>query len=142
MPVEHHGNAAAPSQYDTAKCISWRIETEVRKANGERPQDWLAREQATSKAMDNAIRRGQLIPADQLEPKLRAAFIAAREYWRNEPTRLARDSVGKPIREIEELLAAAFDAFLVKLSHWPQASGVSQPGTPDQDDDLQDGAPA
>lgn len=119
MPVESHGGPGSPSRFDSAKCITWRIESEVGKSIGERPQNWLAREQATAKAMDNEIRRGLLIPAKELEPKMRAAFIAAREYWRNEPTRLAREVSGKPIQEVEEQLAAAFDAFLVKLAAWP-----------------------
>lgn len=118
MPVEFHGGPGVPSQYDSAKCIAWRVESEVRKVQGERPQDWLAREQALAKQMDNAVRRGELISADLIEPKLRAAMIAAREYLRNEPARLAREIPGKPIKEIEEQLAATFDTFLVKLSRW------------------------
>ena len=77
--------------------------------------------QADKIEMENEVNRGLLIPADQLEPKLRAAMIAAREAWRNEPTRLARELPGKTIREIEELLATAFDAFLTRLSRWPDA---------------------
>lgn len=119
MPVEIYGGPGVPSEYDSAKCIKWRVETEVHKAQGERPQNWLAREQAIAKSMDNAERRKVLIRVEEVEPAMKAAFIAAREYWRNEPTRLAREVPGKPIKEIEELLAAAFDAFLAKLSRWP-----------------------
>lgn len=119
MPVEVRGSPGNPSTFDSAKCIEWKIQREIHKVSGEKPQNWLAREQALSKQMDNAVRRGELIPAAELEPKLRAAFVAAREYWRNEPTRLARDVSGKPVEEVEELLAAAFDAFLVKLAAWP-----------------------
>jgi len=79
--------------------------------------------------MENAERRGLLIPADQLEPKLRAAMIAAREAWRNEPARLAHEAQGKSPPDLESLLAAAFDAFLLRLSRWPDA------GAGDLDDD-------
>jgi len=115
----HAGSPGRPSEYDTEACINWLIEREVRKVQTERPQDRLARVQADKIEMENAERRQVLIPADQLEPKLRAAMVAARELWRNEPARLAREVPGKPIKEIEELLAVAFDDFLVELSRWP-----------------------
>ena len=122
MPVEVRGGPGVPSIYDSAACIAWRVESEVRKVQGERPQDRLARVQADKIEMENAERRGLLIPADQLEPKLRAAMIAAREAWRNEPARLAHEAQGKSSQDMEILLAAAFDAFLTRLSRWPDAS--------------------
>lgn len=124
FPISVRGAPGIPSEYETEACINWLIDREVRKVQTERPQDRLARVQADKIEMENAEKRGLLIPADQLEPKLRAAMIAAREHWRNEPARLAREVPGKPIKEIEELLAAAFDGFLVKLSRWPEAQVV------------------
>lgn len=124
MPVEVRGGPGVPSLYDSVKCITWRVESEVRKVQGERPQDRLARVQADKIEMENAERRGLLIPADQLEPKLRAAMVAAREFWRNEPARLSREVPGKPIKDIEELLSSVFEAFLTKLSRWPEAQVV------------------
>jgi hypothetical protein len=129
MPVEVRGGPGVPSIYDSAVCIAWRVESEVKKLHGERPQDRLARVQADKIEMENAERRGLLIPADQLEPKLRAAMIAAREAWRNEPARLAHEAQGKSPQDMESLLAAAFDAFLLRLSRWPDA------GAGDLDDD-------
>ena len=119
FPIAVRGAPGIPSEYETEACINWLIDREVRKVQTERPQDRLARVQADKIEMENAEKRGLLIPAGQLEPKLRAAMIAAREHWRNEPPRLAREVPGKPIKEIEELLAVAFDDFLVKLSRWP-----------------------
>lgn len=124
LPIALRGSPGVPSEYESEACINWLIDREVKKVQIERPQDRLARVQADKIEMENAEKRGLLIPADQLEPKLRAAMIAAREHWRNEPSRLAREVPGKPIKEIEELLAAAFDTFLVKLSRWPEAQVV------------------
>ncbi|MEW6612695.1 MAG: terminase small subunit [Pseudomonadota bacterium] len=121
FPVAVRGGPGVPSEYETEACIAWLVEREVKKVQAERPQDRLARVQADKIEMENAERRGQLIPADQLEPKLRAAMVAAREYWRNEPVRLAREVIGKTVKEVEALLAASFDGFLVKLSRWPDA---------------------
>lgn len=124
LPIALRGSPGIPSEYETEACINWMIDREVKKVQTERPQDRLARVQADKIEMENAEKRGLLIPAEQLEPKLRAAMIAAREHWRNEPARLAREIPGKPIKEIEEQLAAAFDTFLVKLSRWPEAQVV------------------
>ncbi len=125
FPVAVRGRPGVPSEYDTAACIQWYVEREVRKVQGERPQDRLARVQADKIEMENAEKRGLLIPATALEPKLKSVGIAAREYWRNEPVRLAREIPGKPIREIEAMLAASFDGLLLKLSRWPLSVQVA-----------------
>lgn len=121
FPVALRGGPGVPSEYESEACIGWLVEREVKKVQSERPQDRLARVQADKIEMENAERRGQLIPADQLEPKLRAAMVAARAALRNEPSRLAREVLGKKPEEAETLLADAFDAFLVRLSQWPDA---------------------
>ena len=118
FPVAVRGGPGVPSEFDSALCITWLIEREVKKVQSERPQDRLARVQADKIEMENAERREVLIPADAIEPKLRAAMIAARTAWRNEPSRLAREMQGKSPPEVEDLLAVAFDAFLVRLSQW------------------------
>lgn len=120
FPIAQRGSPGVPSEYETQACINWMIEREVKKVQTERPQDRLARVQADKIEMENAERRGLLIPANQLEPKIRAAMIAAREHWRNEPSRLAREVQGKAIKDTEDLLSVAFDTFLVKLSRWPE----------------------
>ena len=124
LPIALRGSPGIPSEYESETCINWLVAREVLKVQGERPQDRLARVQADKIEMENEVNRGLLIPADQLEPKLRAAMIAAREAWRNEPTRLAREVPGKPIKEIEEMLSTAFDQFLTRLSRWPEAHVV------------------
>ena len=118
LPIAVRGKPGVPSEYEAADCVRWLVEREVKKVQGEKPQDRLARVQADKIELELAEKRGLLLPADQIEPKLRAAVIAAREMWRNEPARLAREVPGKPIKEIEELLAGSYEAFLVKLSRW------------------------
>lgn len=124
FPIALRGSPGIPSEYVTEACINWLVDRELKKVQSERPQDRLARVQADKIEMENAKQRGLLIPADQLEPKLRAALIAAREHWRNEPVRLAREFPGKSVKEIEELLSTAFDGFLVKLSRWSEVQVV------------------
>ena len=120
FPVALRGKPGVPSEYETEACITWRVETEVRKVQGERPQDRLARVQADKIEMENAERRGQLIPADQLEPKLKAAFVVARQAWLDAVPRLARELSADP-DEREQLLQAEFEAFLHRLADWAHA---------------------
>lgn len=128
MPVEVRGGPGVPSQYDSVKCINWLVERETKKIQAERPQDRLARVQADKIELELAEKRGILLPADQIEPKLRAAIIAAREFWRNEPTRLAREVPQKSIKEIENLLVSAFEAFLTKFARWQDAQIIEEEG--------------
>ena len=121
MPIAERGRPGVPSEYESAACINWLVSREVAKVQAERPQDRLHRVQADKIEMENAEKRGQLVSAAQLEPKLRAMVIAAGEAWRNEPARLAREVPGRAVREIEDLIAAAFDAFLLRLSRWDPA---------------------
>jgi phage terminase Nu1 subunit (DNA packaging protein) len=128
MPIAVRGRPGVPSEYDTDACIAWYADREVKKVQAERPQDRLARVQADKIELELMEKRGLLLPADMIEPKLRAAMIAAREMWRNEPSRLAREVPGKPIKEIEDLLAASYEAFLTKLSRWQAAAVVEDDG--------------
>lgn len=121
FPVALRGGPGVPSEYESADCIRWKISHELHKVQGETPTDRLSRVRADAIEMDNLVRRGLLIPADQLEPKLKAAIVAAREAWLNEPMRLARDAQGKGAHEIEDLLDSAFNQFLVRLSQWTDA---------------------
>lgn len=121
FPIALRGGPGVPSEYETEACIGWLVDREVKKVRLEKPQDRLARVQADKIEMENAEKRGLLIPAEQLEPKLRAAMVAAREAWRNEPSRLAREVQGKTPEEVEDFLSVAFNSFLVRLSRWPDA---------------------
>ena len=120
FPVALRGKPGVPSEYESDVCITWLVDREVKKVQSERPQDRLARVQADKIEMENAERRGVLIPADQLEPKLKAAFVAARENWLDAVTRLARE-LPDDQRAREEMLQAEFEAFLHRLADWAHA---------------------
>lgn len=120
FPVAVRGGPGVASEYETETCIGWLVDREVRKVQSERPQDRLARVQADKIEMENAEKRGMLIPAEQLEPKLKAAFVSARENWLDAPTRLARE-LPADLREREAMLQAEFEAFLHRLADWAHA---------------------
>ena len=131
LPIELRGGPHVPSEYDSVACINWLVDRALKRAGSERPQDREARLNGDLKEIQLAEKRGTLIPVHQIEPKLRAAIVAAREFWRNEPARLAREMPGKSIQEKESLLSAAFESFLSKLSRWPEVETVT-----DDDDEA------
>lgn len=128
MPVAKRGGPGVPSEYESAACIDWLVTREVGKVQAEKPADRLARLKADEIELNLAERRGLLIPAEQLEPKLRAAFVAAREHWLNEPARLSRAIQGKREDEAEELLRQAFEEFLARLARWRDAELIEEEG--------------
>lgn len=125
MPVALRGEFAGgvPNEYESGACIAWLVEREVGKVRGESQRDRLARVQADAIEMDNAAKRRELVPVAQIEPTMRAAMIAAREAWRNEPPRLVRMAGLKADKaaRFEAALEEAFDAFLVRVSRWRDA---------------------
>lgn len=68
--------------------------------------------------LDYAEKRGLLIRAADIEPKIKGAVIAAREYLRAQPPRLAALLESKTKIERERLLRQTFDEFLTRLSDW------------------------
>lgn len=132
MPIAKRGSPGVPSEYSATACIGWYVERELAKVRTESPADRLARVKADSIEMDNAERRKQLIPADQLEPKLRAAMVLARERFMDQPQRLGRELAGKPAADIETALQAAFEELLHTMANWRESEV-------DEDDDDQSG---
>lgn len=121
FPIAFRGGPGVASEYESAECIRWMVDRELRKIQSESPNDRLARAKAESVEMDNAERRGQLVQAAQLEPKLAAAFVAAREKWLDAQHRLARD-LPADVDGREAMLQAEFEAFLRRLASWSSAS--------------------
>ena len=81
----------------------------------------LARAQRERIEMENAEKRNQLIPADEVEPIMGEAVVYARERLLESVSRLARDMPdGDPIAR-EEMLQAEFEAFLARLADWAHA---------------------
>lgn len=120
FPVALRGGPGVPSEYESAECIRWFVDREMSNAQVETPNNRLARAKAEAQEMNNAQRRGLLIPAELLEPRLKAMVVDAREMLRAEPPRLAREAYGKTPHEVEDLLTAVFDEFLIRLSLWPK----------------------
>lgn len=120
FPVAVRGGPGVPSEYESGGCIRWLVERELSKVQPETPSNRLALAKAQAVEMDNAERRGQLIPAALLEPKLKAAFVDAREKWLETQFRLARD-LPLDVEGREAMLRAEFEAFLTMLSSWPNA---------------------
>lgn len=118
FPVAVRGGPGVPSEYETEACINWLVDREVKKVQAETPRDKLYRLQSDEIELRLAKERGQLIPATLLEPRLRAVVVAARQMWRQAPTRLAAEMEGTTRTRREELLRTEFDAFLSKLSQW------------------------
>jgi len=86
-----------------------------------RPQDRLARAQAEKIEMENAEKRGQLIPVDEVEPIMAEAVVFARERLLESAPRLAREMPdGDPLGR-EEMLTAEFESFLNRLADWAGA---------------------
>lgn len=137
LPVALRGEFAGgvPNEYESKECIAWLVERETGKVRGENPRDRLARLQADAIEMENATKRGALVPAAAVEPKLRAAIISARESLRNEPSRLSRMVIGKKPDEVEVMLQQTFDAFLTRLSKW-QEMAVEATDDDDQDEEA------
>lgn len=127
MPVAKRGGPGVPSEYESTDCIRWLVEREVTKVQGESPSDRLAKARAEEIEMRNAERRGLLIAADQLEPKMKAAMASAREAWLHDARRIAREleeRQGEPGVDAELLLEDAFCGFLQRLSRWPDVDVV------------------
>jgi len=121
MPIAQRGGPGVPSEYISQDCIRWWHEREMRRAQVEGPRDRLARLQADAVEMDNAVKRGTLIPAEQLEPRLRAVFVAFREHLLDLRRVLAPQLVGRTAPDVEQLLEAAHAEALARLARWNQA---------------------
>ena len=123
FPVAFRGGPGVPSEYESAECIRWRVDSELRKVQGETPTDRLSRVRADAIEMDNAVRRALLIPADLLEPKLAAAFVTARTKWLDAVPRLARE-LPEDSAAREAMLQGEFEDFLHRLADWAQADTI------------------
>lgn len=125
FPIAKRGSPGVPSEYDSAECIRWLVSRELRKVREESPNDRLARLKGDEIEMNNAERRGLLVPADQIEPKLRAAMVLAREGWMDSVPRVARAVRATADDDAAEaLLEAEFGGFLARISRWRDAEAL------------------
>lgn len=123
FPVLVQGGPGVASEYDSVACVRWLVSREVSKVAAETPKDRLYRLQAERLEMEIAESKKLLIPAAEVEPKIAGAVIAAREFLRGEPARLAvlLDGLGREARE--QLLRTSFDEMLSKLASWNRGVG-------------------
>lgn len=123
FPVAQRGGAGIPSEYDTDACIDWLVRREVNKVQGgETQRDRVFRLQGDALELELAEKRGLLIPADSVEPRWRAAVLAAREMLLRERRRMAALLDGVTDRQAREsLIGEAHETFLRKLATWRQS---------------------
>jgi phage terminase Nu1 subunit (DNA packaging protein) len=81
----------------------------------------LAKAQADAQEMKNLTDRRELIRATDLEPRLAAAYITAREMWLDAVPRLARELPAEPAAR-ETMLQNEFEGFLNRLADWAKAA--------------------
>ena len=120
MPVAKIAGRGRPNDYDTRACIEWRVAQAVEKVRDESPLDRLNRVKAESVEMDNAVKRGELIKAKDIEPRMRAAVISAREHLLAVPARITDDP------KLRERWAKEVEAFLHRISNWPLTQQVEE----------------
>lgn len=127
LPIALRGSPGIPSEYESADVIRWYVERELKKVREESPNDRLARVKADAIEMDNAERRGLLIPADQIEPKLRAAMVLAREAWMDAvPQAVRKARAAADDEAAEAVLEAEFAQFLARISRWRDADSIDE----------------
>jgi phage terminase Nu1 subunit (DNA packaging protein) len=117
MPIAVRGKPGVASEYDSKACIEWRVQHELEKVKGESPKDRLDRLRGDREELELAEKRGQLVPADQVEPMWDGMVAAARSFLRSEVNRLAQlleQTSG--VEAKRDLIAETFDEFLTKLS--------------------------
>lgn len=129
FPVAQRGGAGIPSEYDTDACIDWLVRREVNKVQGgETQRDRVFRLQGDALELELAEKRGLLIPSDSVEPRWRAAVLAAREMLLRERRRMAALLDGVTDRQAREsLIGEAHETFLRKLATWRQSDEDEEP---------------
>lgn len=121
FPVAHRGGPGVPSEYDSEACITWLVDRERTKVQGESPRDRLFRLQGDALEREQLEKAKLLVHVDQIEPKWRAAVLAAREFLMRQPAPLATRLQGLQRRQVEEAIRASFEEFLRKLAAWRTA---------------------
>jgi phage terminase Nu1 subunit (DNA packaging protein) len=119
MPVLEAGGANRPSIFDSVAVHEWLLQRAVTKVKPEDQRERLARLQGDKVAMEIAEQQKLLIPTAAVEPKWRAACVAAREQLLRERRRaVAALNKAKTPKERDQVLAAVHDRFLRTLADW------------------------
>lgn len=130
LPIALRGRPGVPSEYESEACITWYVQREVDKTQGETPRDRLARLQSEEIELRLLEKRGVLVQADKVEPMWNAMVGSARAFLRSETNRLAQLlQHTEGVEAKRDLISETLDEFLHKLAGY------------DPGDDTADAAP-
>lgn len=135
MPVLHRGGHGSPNQYDTEQVIGWMIQREIGKLsvhddgtvyNFEAEKARLTHEQAEKVAMENSVRRGQLVDTEKVAGWWASIITNAKQRLLAIPTKAAPLVLGlKTLPEVRDQLETTINEVLLELSTTDPVAGGS-----------------
>lgn len=118
MPVLKQGENGQENQYATAAVIEWYAARTVQKTGVETQRDRLTRLQGDDLELKLSQQRGELVPAEQIEPVWHSRCLAAAAYLLGQHSRLASILESTPgVEAKREIIKTTFAEFLTKLGH-------------------------
>lgn len=125
MPMTKGKSTRAGNTYDTAKVIAWMIERQIGKRLGSDGHDKLDaayekarkdKEAADKLALENRVRRGELLEAAEVLARYGQLVHAARTKLRSIGSKLAKRVEGLPALKIRAEIDREIDEALTELS--------------------------
>lgn len=131
MPYTPREAIGGGNAYDTVTVIRWRIERELRGAGQESQKDRLSRLQADRLELELAEKRGELVPAAEIEPAWSGMVQAARAQLLAFPARAAMQLAElHTFEQRRDLLVREIDTALQKLAEYDGGEPESLGGEP------------
>lgn len=131
MPVLEAGGPNRPSIFDSVAVHEWLVARAVGKVKPEDQRERLARLQGDEVAQRLAENAKLLIPVDLVEPKWRAACIAAREHLLRARRRLVARLDRCTTRQArDKAVGEVHDDFLRTLANWRSAGEDDEDSKP------------
>lgn len=135
LPVLRRGGHGSPNQYDTEAVIGWMIQREIGKLsvhddgevyNFEAEKARLTHEQAEKVAMENMVRRGQLVDTEKVAGWWASIITNAKQRLLAIPTKAAPLVLGlKTLPEVRDQLETTINEVLLELSTTDPVAGGS-----------------
>lgn len=126
LPVLHRGGHGSPNQYDTEQVIGWMIQREIGKLsvhddgtvyNFEAEKARLTHEQAEKVAMENSVRRGELVDTGLVAGWWASIITNAKQRILAIPTKAAPLVLGRSsMPEVRDQLETLINEVLLELS--------------------------
>lgn len=126
LPVLHRGGHGSPNQYDTEQVIGWMIQREIGKLsvhddgtvyNFEAEKARLTHEQAEKVAMENSVRRGELVDTGLVAGWWASIITNAKQRLLAIPTKAAPLVLGRSsMPEVRDQLETLINEVLLELS--------------------------